>query len=235
MYPSSEGQRRALPRSRGTGLALACGLGLIHTDHHQRRIQAPLLFGVLLDGALGDSDQVVGGFGFVEKSKQLFQAHRLELHLHPALGHQLAILGFRWLHIGDVFLDLALLGIVLQERKQAEPLLPLLKLLEQREQGFSLFAFLEQNADESEVKEHIAYMKPSETQGGELVTQSRVEMKLQAVSLEQLLNFLDKSEAPNNLVGIAKCTIQENTKEEGSLDATLVMISVDQTRAANQR
>lgn len=109
------------------------------------------------------------------------------------------------------------------------------KQLEQREQGFSLFAFLENNADESEVKEHIAYMKPSETQGGELVTQSRVEMKLQAVSLEQLLNFLDKSEAPQNLVGIAKCIIQENTKEEGSLDATLVMISVDQTQASNQR
>ena len=109
------------------------------------------------------------------------------------------------------------------------------KQLEQREQGFSLFAFLEHNAEESEVKEHIAYMKPSETQDGELMTQSRVEMKLQAVSLEQLLTFLDKSEAPNNLVGIAKCTIQENTKEEGSLDATLVMISVDQTQAASQR
>lgn len=109
------------------------------------------------------------------------------------------------------------------------------KRLEQREQGFSLFAFLERNAEESEVKEHIAYMKPSEIQGGELMTQSRVEMKLQAVSLEQLLNFLDKSEAPNNLVGIAKCTIQENTKEEGSLDATLVMISVDQTQGATQR
>lgn len=109
------------------------------------------------------------------------------------------------------------------------------KQLEQREQGFSLFAFLEHNADESEVKEHIAYMKPSETQGGELLSQNRVEMKLQAVSLEQLLNFLDKSEAPHNLVGIAKCTIQENTKEEGRLDATLVMIGVDQTPATAPR
>lgn len=109
------------------------------------------------------------------------------------------------------------------------------KQLEQREPGFSLFAFLERNADESEVKDHIAYMKPSETQSSELLTQSRVEMKLQAVSLEQLLNFLDKSEAPHNLVGIAKCTIQENTKEEGRLDATLVMIGVDQTPAAAPR
>jgi general secretion pathway protein M len=54
-------------------------------------------------------------------------------------------------------------------------------------------------------------------------------MKLQGVSLEQLLKFLERSESPENLVGIAKMTIQENTKEEGSLDVTLVMVGVERT------
>ncbi|WP_448874000.1 type II secretion system protein GspM [Desulfobulbus propionicus] len=102
-------------------------------------------------------------------------------------------------------------------------------LLDQREEGFSLFAFLEENAAESAVKERIVSMKPSESQEGEMQAQSRVEMKLQGVSLEQLLKFLERSESPENLVGIAKMTIQENTKEEGSLDVTLVMVGVERT------
>lgn len=101
-------------------------------------------------------------------------------------------------------------------------------LLAQREEGFSLFAFLEKNADESEVKEHIAYMKPSESRGNEQFKQSLVEMKLQAVSLKKLLAFLEKTESPKHLVGIDKLIIQENTKEAGALDATLVMVSIDQ-------
>lgn len=108
-------------------------------------------------------------------------------------------------------------------------------LLDHREQGFSLFAFLEENADESTVKEHIAYMKPSESPEGSTLSQSRVEMKLQGVSLEQLLRFVEKSESPQNLVGVAKMTIQENTKEEGTLDATLVMVSVERSANADKR
>jgi general secretion pathway protein M len=47
-------------------------------------------------------------------------------------------------------------------------------LLDQREEGFSLFAFLEENAAESAVKERIVSMKPSESQEGEMQAQSRV-------------------------------------------------------------
>ena len=108
-------------------------------------------------------------------------------------------------------------------------------LLDRREEAFSLFAFLEQNADESAVKDHIAYMKPSESQEGEKLSQSRVEMKLQGVSLEQLLRFVEKSESPGHLVGVAKMTIQENSREEGSLDATLVMVSLERPVTADER
>jgi len=108
-------------------------------------------------------------------------------------------------------------------------------LLERRERGFSLFAFLEQNADESSVKEQIAYMKPSESKEGEAFSQTRVEMKLQGVSLSQLLEFIEKIESPAHLVGIAKMTIQENGKEKGTLDATFSMISVDQPALGDER
>nr|WP_321465005.1 type II secretion system protein GspM [uncultured Desulfobulbus sp.] len=106
--------------------------------------------------------------------------------------------------------------------------------LGKREEGFSLFAFLEQNADESALKEHIAYMKPTESEDGGKLAQSRVEMKLQAVSLQQLLRFVEKSESPAHLVGVAKMTVQENTKDKGSLDATLVMVSVERSGNADE-
>lgn len=108
-------------------------------------------------------------------------------------------------------------------------------MLDQREQGFSLFAFLEQKADESNVKEQITYMKPSESMEGEKFTQSRVEMKLQGVSLERLLNFVKATESPSNLVGVAKMTIQENSKDQGMLDATLLMVSVERPANAEER
>ncbi len=102
------------------------------------------------------------------------------------------------------------------------------KLLAKRDPGFSLFSFLEKNADDSTLKEHIAYMKPSESTKNELFKQSLVEMKLQAISLQQLVDFLKLTESPEDLVGIDRISIQENTKEGGSLDVTLQMVTVDQ-------
>ena len=104
-----------------------------------------------------------------------------------------------------------------------------------REAGFSLFSFLEKNADDSGVREKIAHMKPSESTGSELFTQSQVEMKLQAVSLGQLVRFLERVESPTHLVGIDKIAIQENTKEKGLLDVTLQLVSIDQVVGAAPR
>jgi len=119
---------------------------------------------------------------------------------------------------------------VLQERYQkvAKQSGSLATLLAQREPDFSLFSYLEKSAAESEVKERIAHMKPSESTEVDTFKQSQVEMKLQAVSLKQLVTFLERAESPEQLVGIDKITIQDNTKEAGTLDVTLQIVSVDQ-------
>jgi len=102
-------------------------------------------------------------------------------------------------------------------------------LLAQREPEFSLFSFLEEKSASSEVKELIAYMKPSESTEHDQFKQSQVEMRLQGVDLARLVVFLEQVEAPDQLVAIDRITIQENTKEEGTLDVTLRVESVDQT------
>lgn len=101
------------------------------------------------------------------------------------------------------------------------------QILKKRAPGFSLFSFLERSATGSKVKQSIAYMKPAEVKDDESLKQTMVEMKLQAVSLEQLVEFLKQIESPENIVGIKRISVQENTRVSGSLDVFLQIVSVD--------
>lgn len=99
-------------------------------------------------------------------------------------------------------------------------------MLAGRSPDFSLFSFLEKMAAETAIKDRIAYMKPSEQTEKGQYRESLVEMKLQAVSLQQLVDFLEKIESPDNLVTIRRLSIQENKKEEAALDATMQVFTV---------
>lgn len=108
--------------------------------------------------------------------------------------------------------------------------------LAQRASEFSLFAFVEQNAAETEVKDRIAYMKPSESPAAnDQFSLSQVEMKLNAVSLRQLVDFLKKTESPEQLVGIEKIIVQHTDKEGSALDVFLQLVSVDKAADAARR
>ncbi|MFZ5797928.1 MAG: type II secretion system protein GspM [Desulfobulbaceae bacterium] len=104
----------------------------------------------------------------------------------------------------------------------------LMEQLGGREAGFSLFAFLEQMAAQSEVKKNIAYMKPSESAGDEgPFKEVLVEIKLQDVSLKQLVDFLQLIEAPDKIVALKRISIQEGKKETGTLDVIMQVVSLD--------
>ena len=104
----------------------------------------------------------------------------------------------------------------------------LMEQLGGREAGFSLFAFLEQMAAQSEVKKNIAYMKPSESAGDEgPFKEVLVEIKLQDVSLKQLVVFLQLIEAPDKIVALKRISIQEGKKETGTLDVIMQVVSLD--------
>lgn len=99
--------------------------------------------------------------------------------------------------------------------------------LARRDKGFSLFSFLEKQASATGIKQHIAYMKPSSVQGDGAVRQTTVEMKFKAISLKQLVRFLEQIEAPDKLVAVRRIAIQENKKEAATLDVILQVISID--------
>ena len=93
-----------------------------------------------------------------------------------------------------------------------------------RQKGFTLFSFLDMLAGETKVKDHITYMKPStSTQKNSPIKISKVEMKLQAITVKQLAAYLHRVETSKNIVTVKRLSISKTgkEKEEGFIDAVL--------------
>jgi len=99
------------------------------------------------------------------------------------------------------------------------------QILARRKKGFTLFSFLEEAAGDAEVKAHIKSMKPSVSATPGPYKESLVEMKLEAITLQQLIGYLSKIESPGNVVSIKRISISENKKESGYLDAILQVLT----------
>jgi len=91
-----------------------------------------------------------------------------------------------------------------------------------REKGFTLFSFLDKLAGDSGVKDHITYMKPSSSvQKNSQLKLSKVEMKLQAVTIKQLAAYMHRVETSKNMVSIKRLSISKPGKQEGFINAVL--------------
>jgi general secretion pathway protein M len=92
----------------------------------------------------------------------------------------------------------------------------------QRDKGFTLFSFLDQLAGQARIKERVSYMRPSKVdQKNSAFKLSRVEMKIEAVTLEQLTQFLHGVESSRNMAAVSKLSITRRDQKEGLLDAIL--------------
>ena len=99
-------------------------------------------------------------------------------------------------------------------------------LLAKRKKGFTLFSFLEQEAAQSGIKGHIEYMKPSSAQGTGPYNESMVEMKLEGITLKQLVGYLYRIESPEDAISIKRISIKENKKKLGYIDAVLKVLTL---------
>ena len=97
-----------------------------------------------------------------------------------------------------------------------------------RQRGFTLYSFLDRLAGESGIKDRISSMKPTKTvQRGSPYKISRVEMKLEAITLEQLTTYLYGVETSKNMVAIKKISISKKDKKQGLLTAILQVETVE--------
>jgi general secretion pathway protein M len=101
-------------------------------------------------------------------------------------------------------------------------------LIAKRKKGFTLFSFLDKNTGEAGIKDHISYMKPSSSvQKNSKYKISLVEMKLQAITLEQLTTYLYKIETSKNNVFIKRISITKTGKQEQFINAVLHVETIE--------
>lgn len=101
--------------------------------------------------------------------------------------------------------------------------------VEQRDPTFSLFSFLEQQADAVMVKSRVTYMKPSTSDLEDGFKESAVEMKIEEITLGQLVNFLMKIESVDNVVVVKRLAIQNNKEEQDLLDVVVNIVTFEKS------
>jgi general secretion pathway protein M len=97
-----------------------------------------------------------------------------------------------------------------------------------RQKGFTLFSFLDRLAGEAGIKDRISYMKPSKKiEKNSPYKISSVEMKLEAISLEQLANYLYGVETSENMVEVKKISISKKDIKQGLITAILQVETIE--------
>lgn len=91
-----------------------------------------------------------------------------------------------------------------------------------RAPDFTLFSFLDHLAGNTGLKDHIAYMKPSasvkEDSGLKI---SRVELKLQDITMKDLSDYLFQVETSDNMVIVRRLSITKTGKDSGLVTCVL--------------
>lgn len=91
--------------------------------------------------------------------------------------------------------------------------------LKTRRKGFTLFSFLETLAGRTGVKRNIAYMKPTTTTQKESKHRlSMVEMKLQEITMSQLLAYLHGIETSGDMIVIKRLSISKSEQKAGLIN-----------------
>jgi general secretion pathway protein M len=119
--------------------------------------------------------------------------------------------------------EIVMLGAEYQAIKESAQVID--RLIARRKKGFTLFSFLERAAGEAEVKDHIKYMKPSPPKGKGPYKESTIEMKLDAITLNQLVGYLYRIESPENVIKIKRILLTANKKGSGYIDAVLQVLT----------
>ena len=98
----------------------------------------------------------------------------------------------------------------------------------ERQKGFTLNSFLVQTAGQVGIKDRISSMKPTTSaQKNSNFKISRVEMKLDAISLEQLTAFLYGVETSKNMVMVKKLSISKKDKNVGLINVIMQVETIE--------
>jgi general secretion pathway protein M len=103
------------------------------------------------------------------------------------------------------------------------------RFLKARQPGFTLFSFLETLAGQTGVKSHIAYMRPNTTVVKESPYRlSMVEMKLQEITMSQLLAYLHGIETSRNMISVKRLSVSKGERKTDLINAVFQVQTMEQ-------
>jgi hypothetical protein len=100
------------------------------------------------------------------------------------------------------------------------------QVLGRRKRGFTLRTFLQEKANEAGVIIGRINEFPSKETGQFI--ESTMEVRLEAVTLKQLKEYLYRIESPEDLVSVPTISIKQNKKASGSHDVTLRALTFEE-------
>ena len=94
-----------------------------------------------------------------------------------------------------------------------------------------ILSFVERIQKESGLMKKVVYMKPSTMVVNDVYEQITIEIKLQSITLDQLIRFLLKIESSELTLGIRSLEIKRGVRESGLLDTTIQLVSLSNIRS----
>jgi general secretion pathway protein M len=89
-----------------------------------------------------------------------------------------------------------------------------------RQQNFAIFSRLEEFAGQTGIRNKILYMKPTVSTPSEVYNEESVEVKMEGVTLEQLVRYLHQIENSPQLLKIKRLEIKPRFDNRQILTAT---------------
>lgn len=104
--------------------------------------------------------------------------------------------------------------------------------LRSRDPEFSLFTFVEEKIDTGRMKERVVSIKPTVSDFQDGIREAVIDLKIERVVLAQLVDFLSAIESFNEVVFIERIVVQNNSAEDGLLDAMLSVVTFEMEPAS---
>lgn len=108
------------------------------------------------------------------------------------------------------------------------------RLIERRPPGFALFSHLEKRAGEAAVKTNIRSMNPLKSSPAGIYEETAVEMKLDKVTMKQLVDFLYLVESPAEMIRIRRASVYK-MKESPEYLSVLIQVFTYQPLSPGSR
>ncbi len=98
--------------------------------------------------------------------------------------------------------------------------------MQRQPEGRKILSFVERIQKESGLMQKVVYMKPSTMTVNDIYERTTIEIKLQNITLDQLIRFLLKIESSELTIGIRTLEIKRGLTDSGLLDTTIQLVSI---------